>query len=270
MTSLALASLTETYTDSEGEENVSKESIIIDSPVLMKQPELPKPKGPTTLVSYHAQDDTIASDDEHHETTTSTDTSTTTDQSGSANASINPIFMDVDLPPEPTGTCSSDLTEKIVEMTRRMQEKGYDMNLIIQQRKSFRNPSIYEKLIDYCNINEFGTNYEPQIYDPLKWDKTSYYDELAKIQKADMEQREKERRERTKIEFLTGTAKKVTNGTAATEEDTKKRKSKWDQVVYPQAGQRLQTNVTTLTTAATGTKGIVISAFGSLPKKSKS
>ena len=33
------------------------------------------------------------------------------------------------------------------------------MNKKIQRNKGFRNPSIYEKFIDYCKIDEFGTNY---------------------------------------------------------------------------------------------------------------
>lgn len=270
---MALASLTETYTDSEGEESAPKEPVIKAEAPPSRPSEFPpqRSRKPTTLVSYNAHDDTIVSDDEHHELPI---VESPTVEKPPVPMETSPpaiVFDDVDMPPEPTGICPPELTEKIIEMTRKMNEKGYDMNLIIQQRKSFRNPSIYEKLIDYCNINEFGTNYDPHIYDPLKWDKSSYYDELAKLQKADMEQREKERRERTKIEFLTGTAKKVSNGTAPAEEDPKKRKSKWDQVVYPaQSAARIQPGVTTLTSAATGTKGIVISAFGSLPKKPKS
>lgn len=48
-----------------------------------------------------------------------------------------------------------------------IQEK-LDMNKVIQERKDFRNPSIYEKLIQYCGINEFGTNYPPEKYDPFR------------------------------------------------------------------------------------------------------
>jgi hypothetical protein len=35
------------------------------------------------------------------------------------------------------------------------------LNFQIQQRKQFRNPSIYEKLIDHLDIEEIGTNYPP-------------------------------------------------------------------------------------------------------------
>lgn len=53
-------------------------------------------------------------------------------------------------------------------------KSGMDMNKLIQERKEFRNPSIYEKLIQYCDINELGTNYPPEIYDPLQWGKFNF------------------------------------------------------------------------------------------------
>jgi len=159
------------------------------------------------------------------------------------------------LPPEPTGKCSTELQEKITRQYENMLPKRIDMNFSIQQRKQFRNPSIYEKLIDHLEIEEIGTNYPTAIYDPYQWSKESYYDNLSKIQKEEMEKREKERRDRTKVEFVSGTAPKKTNV-----DDDKKRKSKWDQTAQNQSA--------ILTSVATGTK-MAIPAFGTLPKKSK-
>lgn len=73
---------------------------------------------------------------------------------------------------------------------------------VIEQRKDFRNPSIYEKLVQFCAINELGTNYPAEIYDPLMWGKESFYEELAKVQKAEMDRREKERKEKTKVSVI--------------------------------------------------------------------
>lgn len=106
-----------------------------------------------------------------------------------------------------------------------------------------------------------GTNYPPAIYDPLKWNKESYYEELAKVQKIEMDKREKERK--SKVEVVSGTKKQ--------EEDAKKRKSKWDQPGGNNLGSQTLKPAglvqPSLTNSATGTKGTVISAFGSLPKK---
>lgn len=106
---------------------------------------------------------------------------------------------DDDLPPEPTGKCAPELQEKITNLFYKVQNEGLDVNKEIQSKKAFRNPSIYEKLIDYCGLNEFGTNYPPHIYDPLRWGKESFYDELAKVQKTEMDKRDKERKEKTKV-----------------------------------------------------------------------
>lgn len=272
--SIALASLTATYTDSENEDEPVENNTVNDSSPASKAtesltPPLPKPtvevggsQSVARLVSYN--DDLVQSDDEN-------DIVDIERQSG--NESLNSLD-DVQLPPEPNGRCSMELQEKIARLHERMLASGLDMNSVIQRRKDFRNPSIYEKLIQFCSINEFGTNYAPQVYDPSRWGKESYYEELAKVQKAEMDRREKERKEKTKVEFVVGTAKRnaSTNVVTGTDEDAKRRKSKWDQVGIATSAQTIVrppglVQQSTLTTTATGTKGTVISAFGSLPKK---
>ncbi|KAH8407559.1 hypothetical protein KR222_005321 [Zaprionus bogoriensis] len=157
------------------------------------------------------------------------------------------------LPPEPKGNPPPELVAKITKMYTKMRQTNMDMNRVIQDRKEFRNPSIYEKLISFCDINEFGTNYPPEIYDPLQWGEESYYEALSAVQKNEMVKRQKDRKEMDKVEQATALARKV-------EEEAKKRKSKWDQPAP-------KTTLPALTTTVTGTKGTVISAFGSLPKK---
>ena len=63
------------------------------------------------------------------------------------------------LPPEPVGKCPAELQEKISRMVESMMQRKINMNFSIQQRKQFRNPSIYEKLIEHLDIEELGTNY---------------------------------------------------------------------------------------------------------------
>ncbi|XP_011686899.1 PREDICTED: SAP30-binding protein [Wasmannia auropunctata] len=195
----------------------------------------------------------------------------------------------VTIPPEPSGQCPAELQDKIARLYRKMESGGLDMNMLIQQRKEFRNPSIYEKLIQFCSINELGTNYPPDRFDPFKWNKDSYYEELALVQKAEMDKLEKARKEKTKIEIVSGTAKRPnssSSGAAAENADAKKRKSKWDQVATGGAAAAAavaaaaaaavtakptvlltQPTLTTLTSSGTSAKPTVLSAFGSLPKK---
>lgn len=198
--SVALASLTATYTDSENEdENEERDPNLSDHSSKdideSHTPPLPtsivdnisKPTKYSKLVSYN--DDLEKSEDELEEES----------EKHVVQEEIPVDPNDVQLPPEPQGRCSNELQEKITRFHEKMVNNGLDMNKIIQQRKDFRNPSIYEKLIQFCSINEFGTNYPPEIYDPIRWGPESYYEELAKVQKTEMDRRDKERKEKTKV-----------------------------------------------------------------------
>ncbi|XP_011616822.1 SAP30-binding protein isoform X2 [Takifugu rubripes] len=193
---------------------------------------------------------------------------------------------EIRIPPEPPGRCSSQLQEKINKLFERKTYEDFDTNNHIQKKKEFRNPSIYEKLIQFCQIDELGTNYPNDMFDPHGWSEDSYYESLAKAQKVEMDKLEKAKKERTKIEFVTGT-KKGTNpsSTAAstasststtTATDAQKRKSKWDSAIPVTLAQpTIITTTATLpavvsvTTTATGTKTTVISAVGTILKKAK-
>ncbi|KAK7805313.1 hypothetical protein U0070_027152 [Myodes glareolus] len=192
---------------------------------------------------------------------------------------------EIKIPPEPPGRCSNHLQDKIQKLYERKIKEGMDMNYIIQRKKEFRNPSIYEKLIQFCAIDELGTNYPKDMFDPHGWSEDSYYEALAKAQKIEMDKLEKAKKERTKIEFVTGTKKgTTTNATATTTTtastavaDAQKRKSKWDSAIPVTAIAQptiLTTTATlpavvTVTTSASGSKTTVISAVGTIVKKAK-
>lgn len=288
MASEALASLTATYTDSEGEEDmedgqITPENYRAKSPISKSNGTSPKieltnnlsapatPKPPKRLVSYN--DDTIVSDEDPSSLIDAEDDMRRISMETDTDEYVQkPEYEEseggVSIPSEPSGKCPQELQDKISLHYNRMLKEGMDMNKVIQDRKSFRNPSIYEKLIQFCNINELDTNYPPEIYDPLRWGKESYYDELARAQKAEMDKREKDRKEKlAKIDFTTGMVKK------SEEDELKKRKSKWDQAA-PNSSTKTSVKPAglvqaALTASVTGTKGTIISAFGSLPKKPK-
>ncbi|XP_046860530.1 SAP30-binding protein-like [Xenia sp. Carnegie-2017] len=129
----------------------------------------------------------------------------------------------VSLPPLFEGRCSNTLQEKIENLLDTKHRTGVDLKHSIQRKKNFRNPSIYEKLVSFCSINETGTNYPKHIYDPFSWTEDSFYERLSKIQK---EQHEKKQKERSKVEFVHATKKSASSTTG--EDTSKKRKTKWD------------------------------------------
>ncbi|NWT21100.1 S30BP protein, partial [Vireo altiloquus] len=118
---------------------------------------------------------------------------------------------EIKIPPEPPGRCSKQLQNKIQKLYEMKMKEGIDMNYMIQRKKEFHNPSLYEKLIQFCSIDEIGTNYPKDMFDPHSWSEDSYYEALAKAQKI-----EKAKRERTKIEYVTSFKKGTTRSSAST------------------------------------------------------
>ncbi|XP_067573140.1 SAP30-binding protein isoform X3 [Pseudorca crassidens] len=103
---------------------------------------------------------------------------------------------EIKIPPEPPGRCSNHLQDKIQKLYERKIKEGMDMNYIIQRKKEFRNPSIYEKLIQFCAIDELGTNYPKDMFDPHGWSEDSYYEALDRVCDGHQERDHDQRRSR--------------------------------------------------------------------------
>lgn len=123
----------------------------------------------------------------------------------------------VKLPPEPTAKCPEKVQLEFSKYHHEMLN-GKNINDAYLKTKKLKNPSIYEKLLLFCKIDEKGSNFPKEIFDPDCWKESSYYDALSSAQRIEMDKREKEKKDRTKIEFTT-----------VTKRDESKRKSKWDQ-----------------------------------------
>lgn len=246
----------------------------IDSSASDHQRSKKKSSRPTMrLVSYGTDDldEEENESEEDSEEESSSDKEEIVNEEGSATPGQVIDADSIQLPPAPPGKCSKALQDKISALYDRMKKEGIDTNYEIQRLTSFRNPSIYEKLIQTYHIDEKGSNFKLDVFNPHIWGKDSYYDELDKAQKKDMERREKERK--TKIEFVSGTKKSAPSSDRPSSggTDEKKRKSKWDALPagLPQMHRSGSSgsNMANLTTTATGTRATVISAVGTLTKK---
>ena len=145
----------------------------------------------------------------------------------------HPLFLPlstVQLPPEPPGRCPQALQDKIVNLLKKKEQLKIDLNKNVQRRKDYRNPSIYSKLVQFCDLDEFGSNYPEHLFNPHEWEEESFYDNLLKAQKKSYEKKEKAKLERTKVEFVTGTKRlAAVSDLVTTQTSAKKpRKSKWD------------------------------------------
>lgn len=103
----------------------------------------------------------------------------------------------VKIPSEPKGKCSSKLQDKIATEIQKRRKFGYDICSRMRENKMFRNPSIYDKLIDMCGITETGTNFTDPILIKSSWRTDSHYKQLAEKQQKDYDRREADRKKET-------------------------------------------------------------------------
>jgi glucan-binding YG repeat protein len=249
----ALHTLTAQYTDSEGEEGnehvdySDPEEKQIKAQIIVPQPKKSKQsKKVKRLVSYNDND--IQEEEDFTDEEESSEEEEPEQNEQEENVEDNKdkyekfeMKYGYSLPPEPTSKLNPELQDKITSLYKKINESGFDLNKYIQDKKTFRNPSIYEKLIQFCGINELSTNFPTEIYDASVFGPESFYEELAKAQKNEMDKLEKQKKENIKTEAV-------------------KRKSKWDQ----QAPTTVSTSVTT--SANSTTKTIIISSTGQLKK----
>ncbi|CDW54575.1 SAP30 binding protein [Trichuris trichiura] len=95
----------------------------------------------------------------------------------------------------PTYPCPRETERKFEELFRQ-KEAGFDFNKTIQNRTDFRNPSIYEKLVEHFDIDEVGSNFPKTVFDPHDFHKSDFYEELARAQKGMLMKLEKANRDR--------------------------------------------------------------------------
>jgi hypothetical protein len=253
----ALSSLTEAYTDSENEDRDEPEDVEMEvSEPDSKQSTPTKKAKAFRLVSYNDNElPEGASDDDEHpadETIVSEEMIAQVDPDDKF-AQLSKKFG-FQLPPESKSKTDAKLQERITSLHDRITEKDFDLAGYIQEEKKFRNPSIYDKLIQFCSINELGTNFPAEIFDLSIYGPESYYEELAKAQKTEMDKLEKQKKEANKNEQL-AVAKKIV-------EETTKRKSKWDQQPAMTGASSATQSITIQKTTTT----TVINAFGTLKK----
>ena len=77
------------------------------------------------------------------------------------------IPVSIELPPAPAGKIDPNSRTQYLKMVEGY-KKGMKINKQIKSAKSYRNPSIYSKLIDYFNIEEGGSNFPKDVFDPIK------------------------------------------------------------------------------------------------------
>lgn len=74
-----------------------------------------------------------------------------------------------------------ECSKKIAHLME-MHQKGVNLNDSLTNLRSFKNPHIYTKLIEYADIEDSGTNDPNPLFDVRSFPADAYYDERYQIQ----------------------------------------------------------------------------------------
>jgi hypothetical protein len=86
------------------------------------------------------------------------------------NANILPDTM---LIPTQSGSPSPSLQTKIQKWTE-LKQQGISFNSRLLNTPAFLNPSITQKMIDFLEFTEYGSNYNVSIFDPMHFQHVDY------------------------------------------------------------------------------------------------
>lgn len=126
----------------------------------------------------------------------------------SSNQTIEPNILPTEQDPRDDDKGSkkdeidSDLLKKITRY-KTLREQGIYFNDNLINSKSYRNPNIYAKLVEFLNVKETSTNFDLTFWDPLGFPANAYADSLREQQKSysDEKQRSQSNGKRSNIEF---------------------------------------------------------------------
>lgn len=114
-----------------------------------------------------------------------------------------PGLVDWGIPPEPTTQYDPTIDAKLAQfhMLKRDPENPKHFNDSLMSNRSFRNPHLYAKLVEFVDVDERTTNFPPSIWDPHDVEPEWFADKIAEQQKARSEQAAAAQSKRTQIDF---------------------------------------------------------------------
>ena len=106
-----------------------------------------------------------------------------------------PAFV---VPDSPPGDLNPKALERHLSYVDKL-SKGMHVNDHIRNAKKFRNPCLLDKLVAMIGVQEFGSNYPTDLYDPNSLTREEHYDALE-LQRKAWEEKQK-RKSGEKVEF---------------------------------------------------------------------
>ncbi|KAK8524541.1 hypothetical protein V6N13_015561 [Hibiscus sabdariffa] len=111
--------------------------------------------------------------------------------------------LDKFLPPPPKAKCSEELQRKIDKFLN-LKRVGKSFNAEVRNRKDYRNPDFLLHAVRYQDIDQTGSCFSKDVFDPHGYDKSDYYDEIEADMKRERERKEQESKKNQKVDFVSG------------------------------------------------------------------
>ncbi|KAH1110076.1 hypothetical protein GLYMA_04G063400v4 [Glycine max] len=113
--------------------------------------------------------------------------------------------LDKFLPPPPKAKCSEELQRKINKFLE-YKKAGKSFNAEVRNRKDYRNPDFLLHAVRYQDIDQIGSCFSKDVFDPHGYDQSDFYDELEADMRRESERKEQEKKKAQKVEFISGGA----------------------------------------------------------------
>ncbi|XP_012850611.1 PREDICTED: SAP30-binding protein-like [Erythranthe guttata] len=141
--------------------------------------------------------------------------------------------LDKFLTPPPKAKCSEELQEKIIKFLALKSTTGRRFNEDVRKRKEYCNPDFMRNVVLYQNIDEIGSSFGKNVFDPRGYDECDFYDEIEADMSRETERREQEMKKTPK--FVLAAPKIISMPTPGStgfraRDRRRNKKSKWDMV----------------------------------------
>ncbi|KAJ0228804.1 Transcriptional regulator family protein [Hirschfeldia incana] len=110
-------------------------------------------------------------------------------------------LLDQFLPPRPKEKCSEELQRKIDKFLS-LKKMGKSFNNEVRNRKEYRNPDFLLHAVSYQDIDQTGSCFSKDVFDPNGYDPSDFCDALELDMKHERERKEQESKKNQRLDFV--------------------------------------------------------------------
>ncbi|KAK9843359.1 hypothetical protein WJX74_010864 [Apatococcus lobatus] len=116
------------------------------------------------------------------------------------------LSLPSDLPPPPERPCSPTLQALITNLLKTQRERGQTLNHAMKSHRDYRNPNFLQKMVEFCDIQQYGSCYPVHLWDPTALPPEDHATALLQEHAAWQDRRAAERQKRGRVDFTKATS----------------------------------------------------------------